>query len=456
MTGNWGEGYPVDSGYFDTVIPAMAPGSIDLALLAAGRLPPRDGRTFRYAELGCGAAFTLATLAATHPGAEFCGFDFMPEHVARARRLGREARLANLSVEEADFETLAGARPAAAFDYIAIHGVWTWVSAENRAHLRSILDRWLAPGGAVYIGYNAAAGWGMAEPIRRIFRAAPRGEKDDLFGPARAAVEAWVGLSDNADVAALWKRLAAQPDRYLAHDLAAPFGTALWPSDLADELAAAKLDFVAAAEIAERFDALRFGGGALKFVRQAESEGWGETARDIAEQRTFRADLFTRGAPRLARREMIARLRAVQIAPWSALLEAEKDRVEGLGDRGIGAEIRARIDAALAAGEQELGRFADALDLPEMQAMQVALLVLARRDAAVVRPAGDPDGAAEAVRGFHAVLRQRWKDGAALPGVASPRLGAPVALSGEERAAAFGEERGTGPIAEGLARLNLL
>ena len=57
----------------------MSPDAMDLCLLAAGRCPPRVGPSFRYAELGCGGAFSLAGLAALHPEASFTGIDFMPE-----------------------------------------------------------------------------------------------------------------------------------------------------------------------------------------------------------------------------------------------------------------------------------------------------------------------------------------------------------------------------------------
>ena len=81
----WSGGYPTDRRYPDTLQPAMAPAAMDAALLVAGLAPPRDGPRFRYLELGCGTATTLAALAALHPEAEFEGHDFLPEHVARAR-----------------------------------------------------------------------------------------------------------------------------------------------------------------------------------------------------------------------------------------------------------------------------------------------------------------------------------------------------------------------------------
>jgi hypothetical protein len=33
------------------------------------------------------------------------------------------------------------------FDYIALHGVWSWVSPENRGHIVRFAARYLKPGG---------------------------------------------------------------------------------------------------------------------------------------------------------------------------------------------------------------------------------------------------------------------------------------------------------------------
>ncbi|WP_108260304.1 class I SAM-dependent methyltransferase [Mangrovicoccus ximenensis] len=313
MAAPWGGGYPVATRYLETAQPLQAPELIDLALLAAGFLPPRRG-CFRYAELGCGTGFTLIGLAALHPEGQFLGVDFMPEHVARARAFIAEAGLGNIEIVEASFAELAAAAPPEAFDYVAMHGVWTWVSEENRGHLAAILGRWLAPGGVCYNGYAAAAGWQETALIRRIFREVPRLPGRPPFEGARAAVDAFLANGGGTETTArLWERFAKLPDSYLAHDLGAVHATACWCAEVAGALASAKTEFAAPADLFDQFDLLRFEPGWAEFVRKAAAEGWGESARDMACARGFRTDLFGRGTPRLGEAEQQARLGALGI-----------------------------------------------------------------------------------------------------------------------------------------------
>jgi SAM-dependent methyltransferase len=149
----------------------QAPAHLDLACLLRGIEPPRaPGESFRYCELGCGVGETALTIAAANAQAEVWAFDFNPAHITRGSGLAKAAGLTNAHIEEASFEELArGAyRDLGRFDYIALHGVWAWVSAANRAHIVQFIDRHLKPGGLVYVTYNALPGWTSAMPLQRL------------------------------------------------------------------------------------------------------------------------------------------------------------------------------------------------------------------------------------------------------------------------------------------------
>lgn len=431
---DWAQGYHARSAYFDTVQPEMCPAAIDLALLVAGRRPPRDGPGFRFAELGCGTAGTLIGLAALYPQARFLGIDFMPEHVAQARALVAAAGLGNIEIREASFADLVAAPDPEPFDYVALHGVWSWVSPGNRAHLATLIGRWVRPGGVAFVSYNCMAGWAEAAPIRRIFREAPPGPSDAPFGPARAAVEAWLAQAATPSLTETWQRLSALPDRYLAHDLGAEHDAPIWQAELCAALAPVKADFLCSAMLHEQFDPLRFDGETLGFVRSAAAEGWGELARDLAARRTFRLDLFGRGVPRLAATEQRRRLRAMPLAAWPARLRFEGAIARSGMLRDFEPETRDRIAAAFEAGSETVGDVAHRLGLSDTAGLQTVLLVLARGEARIVDAA--PAGAG--VDRLRAALAAMWRDGAAPPGVPAPRLGLVVPLTAEERGALFG------------------
>ena len=54
------------------------------------------------------------------------------------------------------------------FDYIVLHGIWSWVSDENRKVIVDIIRKRLKVGGAVYFSYNSFPGWATAMPLRHL------------------------------------------------------------------------------------------------------------------------------------------------------------------------------------------------------------------------------------------------------------------------------------------------
>lgn len=52
------------------------------------------------------------------------------------------------------------------FDFIGLHGLWSWISDENRAVIVDFIRRKLKVGGVLYISYNAQPGWAAMVPMR--------------------------------------------------------------------------------------------------------------------------------------------------------------------------------------------------------------------------------------------------------------------------------------------------
>lgn len=62
--------------------PAQSPTWLSEVLAALGRPPPRGGDGF--CEIGRGAGFGAAIIAATHPDLRVTGLDLSPSHIATA------------------------------------------------------------------------------------------------------------------------------------------------------------------------------------------------------------------------------------------------------------------------------------------------------------------------------------------------------------------------------------
>jgi SAM-dependent methyltransferase len=184
-------GYVTDLPYLQTFFRHLAPAWLDVVALLDGQAPPERQCGFAWCELGCGQGVTGAILAATHREGAFYGIDLMPDHIASARRLAARAGITNLTLHCADFAAAAEFK-LPAFDYIVAHGVYSWISPAAQANLRRFIDRHLAPGGLVYVSYNAMPGWAANLPFGYLVRALAATVSGDSIAKF-AAADAIVG-----------------------------------------------------------------------------------------------------------------------------------------------------------------------------------------------------------------------------------------------------------------------
>jgi SAM-dependent methyltransferase len=166
----WNDGYVADIDYPSGFFEEQSPAYLHFACVLNGYEPVALDAPFSYCELGSGRGLTANLLAASNPQGDFYAVDFLPSHVAGARQLARAAQLDNLTLLEDSFADLAEGRVAGLpqFDFITLHGVYTWVTADNRGHIVDFIKRYLKPGGIVYVSYNALPGWNATLPLQRL------------------------------------------------------------------------------------------------------------------------------------------------------------------------------------------------------------------------------------------------------------------------------------------------
>ena len=163
-TDSWTQGYVADISYDYSFFSELAPIEMGFNLLNRGFYSPSLDQ-FTYCELGCGQGFTTNILAAANPQGEFWGIDFNPTHAADAQRLADAAQLSNIRFLDQSFAEFLHT-PTPQFDFITLHGVYSWINDENRQIIVDILRQKLKVGGAVYISYNALPGWAPIKPLR--------------------------------------------------------------------------------------------------------------------------------------------------------------------------------------------------------------------------------------------------------------------------------------------------
>lgn len=320
---DWGEGYVSDIEYTTGFYHEQAPARIAFACLLNGVAPPRWTGAYSYLELGCGRGFTLNLLAAANPEARFVGIDFMPGHIVEARRLAAAVGLDNVTFLETSFEEALADRDALPeFDLITQHGVYSWVSAANRQAIVDLIRAKLKPGGAAYLSYNAMPGWATTLPVQRLIRdvAGQHVERSDR-AVARAIrymqelhEAGAVTLANAPMLPDLVKSVDSGFTTYLAHEYLNAHWEPQYFTDVARDLAGAKLQFAARANILEAFPELIYTGEQRALLGRVSLPIQQQQLQDYILGTRFRRDIFIRGIQHLSMAERQARLLAVPLA----------------------------------------------------------------------------------------------------------------------------------------------
>jgi len=306
MTSNspaWTSGYVSELDYTFGYYREMSPLNLELAMLS--RLQAHSvGRPLRYLELGFGQGLSLNIHAAGTEG-EFWGTDFNPTQAANAREMAA-ASGANLKVLDLSFEELARRDDLPEFDIIVLHGIWSWISDENRQVIADIARKNLAVGGLFYLSYNTTPGWSPAIPLRHLMSLhlnLATGEATGLGSRIDGAVDFAQRVIDsnalyfraNPAVAERLKAIKAHNRNYLAHE----FFNADWHpmpfSDAADLLSQAKLSFAASSSLVAHIDAINLSVPQQQLLASIAHPVLRESVRDYCENQQFRRDIFVKG-----------------------------------------------------------------------------------------------------------------------------------------------------------------
>lgn len=301
----WMEGYTSDVEYTTGYYREQEPDFLNLCAVMHGVAPINLEKGFTYCELGCGQGMTALIMAANYPNGKFYALDFNPSHIAGARRLAEAAGLDNITFLEKSFADLdADPSLVPECDFIALHGIFTWVSDENRQHIINICKRHLKSGGMVYNSYNTKPGWVMGEPIQKLVY-----ESSKLFsGNSIARLEQSVGLlkeleeltprffAVNKDM--IKKRLEmleSKDKHYLVHEYFHEGWRAFYFTEIAGYMAEAKLDFLGSAAVSSPYVERLFPQKVRELLNKLPSGNVGELFKDTLFNTMFRKDIFMRG-----------------------------------------------------------------------------------------------------------------------------------------------------------------
>lgn len=302
---DWSEGYVTDIGYTYGYYPELNPLRLGLAFAHAGIACPKI-RT--ACELGFGQGVSV-NIHAAGSDTEWYGTDFNPSQVAFANSLAASSGSGARLYDDA-FADFARRDDLPDFDFIGLHGIWSWIDDNNRAIIVDFLRRKLKVGGVLYISYNTMPGWAATVPMRELLTRhtevmAASGQ--GIVSRIDAALEFFGKLLEvnpgfakaNPQIPKRHEKLMTQNRHYLAHEyfnrdwLPMSFGR------MAEWLAPAKLTYACSANFLDHVDIANLTAEQQEMLRGIPDPMFREMVRDFIVNTQFRKDYWVRGARKM-------------------------------------------------------------------------------------------------------------------------------------------------------------
>ena len=302
---NWTSGYIADVGYTFGYYSELNPLRANLAFLNAGLTPPTHGV---HCELGFGQGLSVNIHAAAS-GDSWYANDFNPAQAGFAQALA-DASGSAAHVCDSSFAEFCKRPDLPDFDSIGLHGIWSWISDENRGIIVDFIARKLKVGGVVYLSYNSYPGWATFAPLRHLMV-----EHAHVMGsPGMGIINRVDGAIDfaeklmathpsyakaNPQSKEKLKQVSNQSRHYLAHEYFNRDWHPMHFSTVAQWLAPAKLDYACSAHYLDHINQLNFTQEQQELLLSISDLTFRQTVRDFMVNSQFRRDYWVKGARRL-------------------------------------------------------------------------------------------------------------------------------------------------------------
>ena len=299
---------PYTFGYCDELNPLRA----KLPLLNAGLEFPA---ICNACELGFGQGVSINVHAASSPVAWY-GTDANPLHAAFARQLADDARTRPLLLSQ-PFSEFCRCDALPDFEFIGLHGIWSWISDEDRATVVDFVRRKLKPGGILYVSYNTQPGWSAIMPVRELMQGhfMAGAEADPSVQSTTVRMRAAIAFVQNVLAAqpgyaivnpSVTERVRGLSDKnlnYIAHEY---FSRDWHPTSffqVASALGPAGLAYGGSADYRDHVDEINLQPMQRTLLAGIDDIRLRETARDLCMNRSFRRDYWVKEPRRLSEEE---------------------------------------------------------------------------------------------------------------------------------------------------------
>ena len=234
---------------FNYTIPAL--------LEAQGKLfglTPKDSRKARILELGSSFGGNLITQALYNPEAEFVGVDLTAEQVKKGNEVIEKIGLKNIKLIEKNI--LDVNEDFGKFDYIIVHGVFSWVPKDVQDKIVKICNENLTEEGIAYISYNTYPGWKEPDKIREMMIYANKYFPDISLGDKNQRGKVFISIvaeqmksykdiaEKKGDFIKQIEEVVGMQDYYVAHEYCEDINSALYLNEFVDLIKKGNLEYI--------------------------------------------------------------------------------------------------------------------------------------------------------------------------------------------------------------------
>lgn len=316
---DWSAGYVADIGYTFGYYPELNPLRVKLAFLNNGLVCPEFSTA---CELGFGQGMS-ANIHAAASVTRWYGTDFNPSQAGFAQEVANAANTRAQLYDEA-FSDFLQRKDLPEFDYIGLHGIWSWISEENRTLIVEFIRRKLKVGGVLYISYNTLPGWAAFAPMRHLMA-----EHAEVIGSEGrgiiSRIDDAIEFADkllatnpmfsraNPLVGDRIKKLREQNRHYLAHEYFNRDWHPMHFATMTELLEPAKVQYACSAHYLDHIDAMNLTPEQQAFLKDIPDPMFRESVRDFMVNQQFRRDYWVKGLRKITPLEQAEAIRSQKV-----------------------------------------------------------------------------------------------------------------------------------------------
>lgn len=300
---HWSDGYTVDTNYTFGYFSELNPHKLAPLFLRAGLAVPKFATA---CELGFGLGLSVNIHAASSQ-TKWYGTDFNPNQALIAQNLADKAGMSDKVVlSDEGFAEFCYREDLPDFDFIALHGIWSWISEENRMHIVDFIKRKLKVGGVLYISYNTLPGWSANAPLRHLMSQIDKTQsfsnqnRDQAVRQIVEQAGQFLSVSHalsnaNPTLVHRAKDLLDYNARYLAHEYLNQDWQPMYYSEVENYLNQAKLSFACSTDYLEGFYEATYNDEQRDMLNGVQNPSFEQTLKDYFKNTQFRRDLWVKG-----------------------------------------------------------------------------------------------------------------------------------------------------------------